>query len=65
MVAEITIENVRFFEKSILLNDFSNIWIFLPKWPAIFSKIGIVNGQIWLKRKFCLIEIVKNPAFYV
>ena len=30
-----------------------------------FNKIDILAGQIWLKLKFCLFQIVENPSFYI
>ena len=47
----------------IIWTDFIHIWIFPPKWLAIFTKIDISACQVWLKLQFYMLEIVKNPSF--
>ena len=35
---------------------FIHTWLFLPKWLAIFTKISIFSGNIWLKPRFWIVK---------
>ena len=43
--------------------DFNQVWIFPPKWHAIFTKMAISVGHNLLKLKFWMFEMVENPSF--